>query len=420
MNRVEELLKQLCPDGVEFKELNDIAEISNIGVDKKIIKGEKSVMLLNYMDVYRNKHLKKEHLTMQVTASDRKIDECLIKKGDIYITPTSETIDDIGHAGVAIEDVPNGVYSYHIMRLRLNEVNLTTSFFISYLFESNVIQNQISKSAVGITRYGVSKTKFSKFKIPIPPLPIQQEIVSILDKFTQLQAELEAELEERKRQYEYYRDQLLQADEEGMMSSGVKAEWKTLGEVCHKTENIKWSEKLNEDYQYIDLSSVNRDNNTIDETQLINSTNAPSRAQQIVNTEDVIFGTTRPTLKRYSIITSKYHNQICSTGFCVLRANPEVLTPKYLFYTLMTNMFYNYVENNQKGASYPSISNSVVNKFRIPIPPLSEQNRIVEILDKFDTLINDTSIGIPAEIAARRKQYEYYRAKLLDFKECES
>ena len=189
-----------------------------------------------------------------------------------------------------------------------------------------------------------------------------------------------------------------------------------LGEVCFKTENIKWKDIQNKDYQYIDLSSVSRENNKISDTQTINSINAPSRAQQIVIEDDVIFGTTRPTLQRYSLITSEYHNQICSTGFCVLRANKELLSPKFLFFILKSSNFYNYVDNNQKGAGYPSISNSKVKQFKIPIPPLAEQERIVAILDKFDALVNDISVGLPAEIEARRKQYEYYREQLLNFK----
>ncbi len=174
---------------------------------------------------------------------------------------------------------------------------------------------------------------------------------------------------------------------------------------------------LGSKFQYIDLSSVNRENNRITETQIISSENAPSRAQQIVKTDDVIFGTTRPTLKRLCSITSEYDNQICSTGFCVLRANKEVVSPRYLFFALTTTDFYSFVENNQEGAGYPSIANSKVMKYKIPIPSLDEQNRIVAILDKFEALVNDISTGLPAEIKMRRQQYEYYRNKLLTFKE---
>lgn len=193
--------------------------------------------------------------------------------------------------------------------------------------------------------------------------------------------------------------------------------WVTLSELCAKTENIKWKEVLGNEFQYIDLSSVDRENNQIIETQRIDSKNAPSRAQQIVKAGDVIFGTTRPTLKRVCFIRPEYNDSICSTGFCVLRANEDLVLPRYLYFALTTTNFYIYVENNQEGAGYPSIANSKVMKYEIPLPPLEEQNRIVAILDKFEKLVNDISEGLPAEIRARRQQYEYYRNKLLTFKQ---
>ena len=93
-----------------------------------------------------------------------------------------------------------------------------------------------------------------------------------------------------------------------------------------------------------------------------------------------------------------------------------MILPKYLFFVLTTSDFYNYVENNQEGAGYPAISNNKVKEYKMAVPSIEEQNRIVEVLDKFDSLVNDISIGLPAEIDGRRKQYNYYRGKLLDFK----
>lgn len=209
MNKIEELIQQYCPNGVEYTELGKLGVFENIGVDKKIIEGQKKVMLLNFMDVMRNKHITKKVLTMEVSASDSKIEKCDIKKHDIFITPTSETRDEIGFAAVIDEDIPDAVYSYHIMRYRLNEKNDITPYFISYLFEAEYIRTQIFKASKGLTRYGLSGKDFGKLQIPIPPLPIQQEIVKILDSFTQLEAELEAELEARRAQYAYYRAKLL-------------------------------------------------------------------------------------------------------------------------------------------------------------------------------------------------------------------
>ena len=189
-----------------------------------------------------------------------------------------------------------------------------------------------------------------------------------------------------------------------------------LCECVAKVDKIKWSNFNNIKLKYIDLSSVSRENHLIINTTYINEEDAPSRAQQIVRENDVLFGTTRPMLKRVSIITSEYDNQICSTGFCVLRADVKKILPKWIYYNIETTRFYDFVNTHQEGTSYPSISDSCVKSFEIPVPSLKEQQRIVDILDRFDKLCNDISEGLPAEIEARKKQYEYYRDKLLSFK----
>jgi type I restriction enzyme S subunit len=215
---------------VEWKTLGEIGLVSSAGVDKKKIEGEKSIKLLNYMDVYRNRYLSKDIPSMIVTASDKKIEQCNILKGDIFFTPSSEVLNDIGNSAVALENMDGVVYSYHIMRLRLNDPNIITSMFINYMLGSEFVQNQINKSAKGLTRFGLTKTQWENLSIPIPPLKVQEEIVRILDTFTELTAELTAdltaELTARKRQYTYYRDKLL-TFEEG------EVEWKALGEVFH-------------------------------------------------------------------------------------------------------------------------------------------------------------------------------------------
>ncbi len=186
--------------------------------------------------------------------------------------------------------------------------------------------------------------------------------------------------------------------------------------MCVKTSNIRWKE-TDADYYYIDLTSVDRDTNEIKPEQVINAKTAPSRAQQLVKTNDVLFATTRPTLQRYCFIPSKFDGQVCSTGYCILRANTAEILPRYLYFTITTRAFNRYVEKNQEGTSYPAISDSKVMQYKFPLPSLEEQARIVETLDKFDALTTDISKGLPAEIAARQKQYEYYRDKLLTFKE---
>jgi type I restriction enzyme S subunit len=192
-------------------------------------------------------------------------------------------------------------------------------------------------------------------------------------------------------------------------------EFKKLGEVCEKTSNIKWQNNKNKQLQYIDLTSVDRNRNIITETKTITSETAPSRAQKIVKAGDVIFGTTRPTLKRFCVINHEYNEQICSTGFCVLRPKIEIVLTNYIFHFISSSDFYTYTESNQKGASYPAISDSAVKKIKIPIPPLAIQKEIVKTLHNFTELEAELEAEIEAELEARKNQYEYYRGELLAF-----
>jgi type I restriction enzyme, S subunit len=385
MNKIDELIKQYCPSGVSFCFLKNECNVTIgefVHKDKQSDNGKYPVYNggigpTGYYDQFNNTGAK-------IIISARGANAGFINR-----------IESEYWAG-------NSCYSLAV--IDNHKVNFN---FIYFYLKANQSKFMEQQQKGGIP--AVSKKQVEEFIIPIPPLPIQEEIVNILDKFTQLEAELEAELEARLLQYDYYRNQLLAFDTKVIAL-------KTLEEVCIKTNNIRWKDNTGKEYKYIDLSAVNRENNKIEELQVITSENAPSRAQQIVIENDIIFGTTRPTLKRYAVIPEDLEGQICSTGFCVLRPNIDFILPRFLFYILKSNSFFNYVDNNQEGAGYPSISNSKVKSFTFPIPPLKEQESIVTILDKFDALVNDIKVGLPAEIQARNQQYEYYRKKLLTFK----
>ncbi len=252
--------------------------------------------------------------------------------------------------------------------------------------------------------------QMEKILIPIPPLSVQTEIVKILDALTALTSELTSELILRRKQYEYYREKLLSEEELGK----IGFEWRTLEELVEKTQNIKWKNNT-KTYRYIDLTSVDRENNSITGTIEINALNAPSRAQKIVKENDIIFATTRPTQQRLALISKEFSDEIASTGYCVLRANTKIVLPKWLFYFLSTINFKNYVEENQSGSAYPAISDSKVKEFRIPVPEITIQQRIIEKLDKFYSLTNSLLHGLPKEINNRKKQYSYYQKELLNF-----
>ncbi|EAL3921145.1 restriction endonuclease subunit S [Campylobacter upsaliensis] len=416
---LESLLQQHCPNGVEFKELGELGEFSNTGVDKKKNEKEKEVILLNFIDVMKNHYIDEKIPTMIVTASDNKIKQCTCEKGDIFITPSSETIDEIGFASVITKTLSNTCYSYHIMRYRLFEKQITTSFFIRYLFESEIIRQQIRKYATGLTRFGLKKTKWEQIKIPLPPLEIQQKIVEILDTFTELQVELEAELEARLKQYHYYRNKLLSFEElqrrtdmlnggglklvslgdlftikNGYTPSKAKAEFWESGSIpWFRMEDIQTNGRiLSDSIQHITPQAV--------------------KGGKLFPANSIIIATTATIGEHALVIVDYLSNQrftclIPQVNCC------EQLNMKFMFYYGF--ILGEWCRNNVNKSAFPSVKMDKFKKVKIPLPPLEVQNEIVELLDKFDTLTNDLTSGIPAEIEARKKQYEYYRERLLSF-----
>jgi type I restriction enzyme, S subunit len=163
----------------------------------------------------------------------------------------------------------------------------------------------------------------------------------------------------------------------------VKAGWqtKTLGEVLERTETFDPTRTPTTEFEYIDVSSVSNQTLTIQDTQCLIGKNAPSRARRLVKANDVLFATIRPTLRRIAIVPETLDQQICSTGYFVLRAKPEA-DHRYLFYFLQTAGFMTAMEKLQKGASYPAVTDGDVRSQPIPVPPLPEQHRIVAILDE--------------------------------------
>lgn len=386
---------------VEWKPLGEIStQISGMsGVSNKWASSG-NCRFIDYLNAY--KHIKID-IHQLPFATVKKLNQTELRQGDILFTSASETPDECAISSVIEDKISSGIFlDDHLFGIRINEKykGIIDSSFLNYYFHSPDFRKTVNKAVRGVTRFYISKVAFMRLSIPIPPLSVQRKLVEILDKFTELDC--------RKRQYEYYRNKLLAFEDRTVI-------WKSLEEVINPTVNIKWS-KAKQSYQYIDLTSVNIDTRTIFATKEITAETAPSRAQKIVLTNDVIFATTRPTQMRIAIVTDDYDNQVASTGYCVLRADDKQVLFKWIYFLLSTNMFRTFLEDNQSGTAYPAISDSKLKEFQIPIPPLSEQQRIVSILDKFDTLTSSISEGLPKEIELRRKQYEYYREQLLSFR----
>jgi type I restriction enzyme S subunit len=385
MSRIDDLIQQYCPDGVKYRKLEELVNIRD-NLRKPITRGNRVIGDYPYYGANGIQSYVNDFIfegTYLLMGEDGSV---LTKNGTPILNWVTGKFWVNNHAHVLeeIKEAASLRYLFHALG--------TTK--IDYLVKG--------------TPPKLNQKNLRSILIPVPPLEVQEEIVRILDNFTELEVELEVELEARMKQYEYYRDMILSELDNLYPKTSIKS-------VCLSTSNIRWSEFEENEFEYIDLSSVDRVTHEITNTNLVNSDNAPSRAKRIVITDDVIYATTRPTLKRFCVIPEVFNNQICSTGFTVLRANKDAILPKYLYYQLANSRFNTYVESNQRGSAYPAISDADVKKYEITLPPMEVQIETINKLDSFTNYALSITSGLPAEIEARRKQYEYYRNKLLTF-----
>lgn len=391
---------------VEWKKLGEIGIFENIGTDKKIIQGEKLVTLLNYVDVYHHKFIDSSVPQMVVSASDKKCVSCTVEKGDIFVTPTSETVDDIGHSSVITETIPNTVYSYHIMRYRLYDKNMLLSYYINYAFETDIVKKQILKKAQGLTRFGLSKDKFGSIQIPIPPLSEQNRIVGILDTFSESIENIKTQITQRRKQYEYYRDKLL--DLEGKPEGNRKL----FGDICEmiKGNGVQKTDFVEEGIGcihygqiYTHYGSFTYTTNKFVSKDVFNKAKKASKGDIVMtdtseNVEDICksvayLGEDDIAVSNHALIIK--HNQ----------------NPKFLTFTTQTKSFFNQKRKYAYGVKVTGIKPEHLARFLIYLPSIEEQNRIVSILEQFEASISN----LEAQLSLRQKQYEYYRNKLLTF-----
>ncbi len=326
----------------------------------------------------------------------------------VNLNQESIILPNVGNCGevyyINPNDLPhdNNVLAPNALLLRATGQN---NCFFFHLFQCNEFQQNLYKitSNTGQTKF--NKTNLKKIKIPIPPLSVQTKIVQILDVFTAIIAELTTELNMRNRQYQYYRDKLLTHDLEAVQSLATASDsrtvvWKTLGDVFDIFAGGDVPKEA--------LSETRTDEFNI--PILSNGIGAKS-----------IYGWTNQAKIHKPSLTISARGTI---GWTSIQNKPFfpivrllVLTPKidvnlkYLYY-YMKNIE-NHYKVNESGI--PQLTKPMIKDISIPIPSLSEQARIVAILDKFDTLTQSITEGLPREIELRQKQYEYYREALLSF-----
>ena len=370
MSKLYELIKELCPNGVEYKTIEEVCEISRgIVISKDFIRDNAG--------------------EYPVYSSQTENEGCLgfintFKYDGEYLTWTT----DGANAGTVF--YRNGRFSITNVcgLLKVIEKNLSSKFL--YYALSISAPNYVNR---GMGNAKLMSNVMASIKIPIPPLPVQEEIVRILDTFTSLTAELTAELTARRKQYEYYRDALLTRD--------TKIEQTTLDKISENCDSqrkpVTSGNRIKGDYPYYGASGI---------VDYVND--YIFDGDYLLVSEDGANLVARSTPIAFSISGKNWVNNHAH----ILKFK-ESATRKFVEHYLNSINLEKYIS----GGAQPKLNQQNLNKIPIPLPPLSVQQRIVNVLDNFDAICSDLKIGLPAEIDARKKQYEYYRDLLLTFAE---
>lgn len=392
MSNISKLIEELCPDGVEFVEISSIA-VRNKGISITAAKMKKMIVTNGPIRLFAAGQ-------NFIDTSDQYVDTSKI------IDTPSIIVKSRGHIGFEYYDKPfqhkSEMWSYEVIS---DAVNI--KFLYYYLLsKSRYFQDLARATSVKLPQLSVKDT--DNFRIPVPPLGVQEEIVRILDRFTLLEAELEAELEARKKQYAFYRNFIVTEHYDKYPLEKIENLCSFLNGKAHEKFEDEFGSAVLVTAGFISSSGVKK--------RCISTENIQS---PLKDRSVCIVMSDLPNGK--ALAKAAYISD--GSGFalnqrvCALNSLDESkLKPRYLYY---------FMNRNRQLLKYDSkqyqthLKKDYFMRVKIPVPPLEEQQRIVDILDRFDALVNDISSGLPAEIAARRKQYEHYRDQLLTFKERE-
>ena len=407
MGKLDNLIKEKCPNGVKVYSLGELG-IFYGGLTGKgkndFVDG--NAKFITYKNVYSNPALCLNVEDRVKIAEGEK--QRTLEYGDIIFTGSSETPDECGLSSVFTSKTDEKIYlNSFCFFFRLNNPEILLPDFAKHLFRSNNLRYQIGKTASGVTRFNVSKERMKSVKIPIPPLEIQNEIVQILDNFAELTAELTAELSNRKKQYEYYRNLLLNFDKN---EERVRVRWLTVGEIgdikmCKRILKSQTNSVAGIPFYKIGTFGGAANSYISEETfeEYKKKYSFPKKGDVLISAAGTIGRT---------FIYDGEPAYFQDSNIVWLEHDESLVLNKYLYYYYQLSPW-----QISTGGTIARLYNDNILKTKIAVPSIDEQKRIIHILDNFSVLASSISEGLPAEIEAREKQYAYYRDKLLSFKE---
>lgn len=394
MSHLQKLIDQLCPDGVEYKKLGEVISLER---GKRVVR--KQLSETEGYPVYQNS---------------------LTPLGYYYQSnyPKNSTFIIVAGAAGEIGYSDEDFWAADDCFVIVCPENISSRYIYHFLLNrQQSLYSKVRKASIP----RLPRQAIDNIKIPVPPMEVQREIVRILDEYTarttELVKELEVELEARKKQYEFYRDQLLNFDD---VRGGqtVDLQWKMLGELFPFIRNgfvgtvTPYFTNEKNGVRYIRGTNIH--NGTLSDNEEVYVT--PEFHKKHLRSElkaDDILVVQSGHVGDCAVVGEKYQGANCHA--LIIMSNGGMCNSRYIVYYLHTREGKRKLAQISTGGTIKHILASTIKNVQIPVPPLAEQERIVAILDRFDALCNDLTSGLPAEIAARQKQYEYYRDRLLSF-----
>ena len=400
MTKLEELIQELCPDGVEYKPLGDIATISRGGSFQKKDYTEKGVPCIHYGQIYMYYGLFAEK-TLTYISEEVAQKQKFAEAGDIIMAVTSENMDDVCKCMAWLGSKKIAVSGHTaIIHHSINPK------YLVYWLSSTMFYQQKVKIAHGTKVIEVAPARLADIILPVPPLPVQREIVRILDNFTELTAELTA----RKKQYAYYRDKLLTPRTDYRHGKIIDMLKQPITDGPHTTPEL-----MEDGIPFLSVEAL-FDGKIHFEKRRGNITpefDAECCKKYKPQKHDIFMVKSGSTTGKVGYVDTDERFNIWSP-LAAMRVNSEN-SSRYLFHLLQSKMVQQQVVAKASHGSQPNLSMRALEQFDVVIPPLDIQLRLANVLDNFDAICTDLSSGLPAEIEARQKQYEYYRDKLLTF-----
>ena len=385
MGKIDELIQQYCPYGVEYVSIGSlITRVRDKGKNNPSVKTVYSVS--NTLGL-----VKAEDFRDNVIYSEDTSNYVVVEQGMFAYNPARLNIGSLAY----LQNNQPGLVSPMYVVFGIDKSKILPEYLYLYL-KSPYIIGKINSLTESGARFRFDFERWGLIEIPLPPLPVQEAIVNILDRFAVYAAELQAELQARQQQYNYYRDTLLSFE------GREDVEWKKLGEVADLgTGSHNTQDGLSEGkYPFYTRGSeiLYLNNYDYDETAIITA------------------GDGAGVGKVFHFVQGKY--ALHQRAYRIV-PNEKIVLARFVYYYIGAT-FYNYIMKSSVSSSVVSIRKPMMVDYPIPVPSIEEQEKVISILDRFDHLVNDLSQGLPAEIEARQQQYEYYRDQLLTFKRKEA